>query len=924
MERKERVARWIGLGLAAIIALANFGAWQAWNQPVNAPDYNGSVAGLAYNAFQRWDSPMEKRFPSNASISSDLELLSGMTRRIRTYSSSELPDLPAIAADHGLRVTAGAWLDGRLINNRLELEAVKEAVRNNRNIERVIVGNETLLRGTVTIEQLTAHLQELRRELRVPVSTAEPWHVWLLYPQLANNVDYITVHLLPYWEGVPSELAVDYALRRYEQIQARFPNKHVVIGEIGWPSRGDRLTASGSTATASPVEQARFIREFLAKVQGRPLDYFIMEAVDQPWKAHDEGRVGAYWGLFDADRQPKFELNGMVEPDENWWIAAAAGSLLGFAAMAWFGMRFARLRVASRIAFFLMLQGVASFLAWLLALPFDHYMRSSDWIALAVLAPTLLLMATIVLANGFEFIEMFWRGNLRRAFGARPLAPGSREPKVSIHLACCNEPPEMVIATLDSLRRLDYRNFEVLVVDNNTRDEALWKPVEQWVAQLADPRFRFFHLPKWPGFKAGALNFALEQTAADAQIVGVVDADYVVRSDWLQSLVGHFDEPQVAVVQTPQAHRGWQRQVFRRMMNWEYDGFFRIGMHHRNERDAIIQHGTMTLIRAQALRDEGRWSEWCICEDAELGLRLMKAGYTTVYIDRVMGEGLTPDDFGAFKKQRRRWAQGGMQILKHHGRTLLGAGPLTPAQRYHFVAGWLPWIGDALHLVFTFAAMAWTIGVLAAPKEFHYPIALYMVPLVVFFSFKAMFGPLLYLRRVRCSAAEIAGAALAGMGLSHAIAQGVFAGLAQRDGIFEITRKGSRPQAGSGLAAAREEALLLTGLLLCIVGVALTRKVNHLESALWIGVLSLQAVPYAAAVVCAWLSTWREQPAPAAAVTTPAKAPAGTSAARPVGTLGTVGPIPSGPAVTMRQLNDGTTHSATSAAAARAQRLGGR
>jgi hypothetical protein len=231
-------------------------------------------------------------------------------------------------------------------------------------------------------------------------------------------------------------------------------------------------------------------------------------------------------------------------------------------------------------------------------------------------------------------------------------------------------------------------------------------------------------------------------------------------------------------------------------------------------------------------------------------------------VDRVMGEGLTPDDFGAFKKQRRRWAQGGMQVLKHHLGALLGRSSLTPAQRYHFVAGWLPWIGDALHLVFTFGAMAWTLLILASPKQFHYPIALYMVPLVVFFSFKALFGPLLYLRRVGCPPRDLFGAALASMGLSHAIAQGVFAGITQRDGIFEITKKGSQAKR-TGIAVAREEGLMLLGLLTCVVGVALTRKVNHLESALWLGVLSLQAVPYAAAVACAWLSTWREHPASA-------------------------------------------------------------
>lgn len=860
MNRPDRINRWMGLGLAALVACLNFALWQAWNRPVLAPEHAGQVAGFAYNAFQRWDSPILKRYPGNEAIESDLVMLSDMTRRIRTYSSAEFPALPRIAADHGLRVTAGVWLDGRPANDRLEIEAAKEAARRHRNIERLIVGNETLLKGSVGIEQLVAYLNEVRRAARVPVSTAEPWHIWLRYPELARHVDFITVHLLPYWEGVPSEFAVDYALRRYEQIRLRFPNKHVVIGEIGWPSRGDRLTASGSTATASPLEQARFIREFLDRVKGQPVDYFIMEAIDQPWKAFDEGRVGAYWGVFDADRKLKFELRGLIEPDGNWWKEAGLASALGFLAMAIFAWVFARLRLASRLTYFVFLQAVASFLVWLLALPFDQYLRASDWVALAVLAPTLLLMAAIVLANGFEFVEMFWSGNLRRRFETLPGVSAvkggpaaSGQARVCIHLACCNEAPEMVIATLESLVRLDYPRFEVLVVDNNTRDESLWRPVERWVQASGDARLRFVHLPRWPGFKAGALNFALSQTAQDVDIIGVVDADYVVRPDWLSSLVAHFSDPEVAVVQTPQAHRAWETHPFHRMMNWEYEGFFRIGMHHRNERDAIIQHGTMTLIRASALRNEGRWSEWCICEDAELGLRLMKAGYRSVYVDRVMGQGLTPDDFGAFKQQRRRWAEGGMQILRHHLASLLGRSRLSLAQRYHFVAGWLPWIGDALHLLFSFGAMAWTIGVLASPRQFHYPIALYMVPLVVFFGFKALFGPLLYLRRVGCAVRDVAGAALAGMGLSHAIAQGVFAGLVRREGIFEITRKG-RAARRTGLAAAREEALLWTGLMVCVAAVALTRKVNHLESALWMGVLCLQAFPYAAALACATLS----------------------------------------------------------------------
>ncbi len=595
----------------------------------------------------------------------------------------------------------------------------------------MIAGNETVLHGALTPAELGAYLDQLRRRLKVPVSTAEPWHVWLRHPELARQVDFITVHLLPYWEGVPVETAVDYAFQRLDEVRARFPRKPILIGEIGWPSGGDRLDA----ARAGPAEQAAFIRTFLARAQGKKLDYFLMEGVDQPWKSATEGRVGAYWGIFDAARSPKFAFEGPIHADPYWRAKAAIASLAGFAAALAVALAFARMRLAGRVAFALAAQAVVSFVVALGTLPLVHYLRLVDWAALLPLLPALALIAAILLAHAFEFAELFWEGSLKRRFEPRPLGEGAREPFVTIHLACCNEPPAMVIATIESLRALDYRNYEVLIVDNNTRDEALWRPVEAHVARLP-ANFRFFHLPQWPGFKAGALNFALEQSDPRSEVVAVVDADYVVERDWLRSLVAHFDDADVAVVQSPQAHRGWSRHPFHRMMNWEYDGFFRIGMHHRNERDAIIQHGTMTMIRADALREHGRWSEWCICEDSELGLRLMRQGLRTVYVDRVMGEGLTPDDFASYRKQRRRWAQGAMQILKAHAGALLRPGPLTLGQRYHFVAGWLPWLGDALHLVFAFAAMAWTIGIIAAPHLFSLPITLFMAPLAVFFVAK--------------------------------------------------------------------------------------------------------------------------------------------------------------------------------------------
>jgi exo-beta-1,3-glucanase (GH17 family)/cellulose synthase/poly-beta-1,6-N-acetylglucosamine synthase-like glycosyltransferase len=867
---RGRSVRWAGaLLIAACVAIINLLLWRAFNPPLVAPDVPSRVAGLAYNGFQRWESPLTQQFPSDAALADDLQRLAGLTTRLRTYSASELPALPALAAHAGLRLSAGVWLDRRRSNNEREIAAIIDAVPRHPGIERVIAGNETQLRGGLEPGELYGYLDRLRAALAVPVSTAEPWHVWLRQPALAEHVDFITVHLLPYWEGMPVETAVDYALQRFTEVRLRFPDKPVVIGEIGWPSNGDRLAA----AQATPDAQARFVRAFLERAGPLGLDYYLMEAVDQPWKRATEGAAGAHWGLLDAARQAKFAFTGPLQSDPYWPGKALLSSALGLLAMLPWLIVFSPMRLAGRISFALSLQAVVSFAVLLAAVPLAHYLRPIDIVPLALLLPSLTMIAAILLVQLFEFAELFWPGSLRQQVALRPLVADAPAPFVSIHLACCNEPPAMVMATIDGLLALDWPAFEVLVVDNNTADPTLWKPVEAHVnASIAaagkaaltpssGPRLRFFHLPSWPGYKAGALNFALEQSDPRAQWVAVVDADYRVNPGWLSGLAGHFADPEVAVVQSPQAHRDWAATRLSRMMNWEYDGFFRIGMHHRQERDAAIQHGTMTLIRAAALRGVGGWDTGSICEDTELGLRLLRQGLRVIYVDQVLGTGLVPSDFAAYQRQRRRWAQGAMQILRRHRGALLGRSPLRLAQRYHFVAGWLPWLGDALHLGFSVVAIGWTLGVLTAPQIFGLPTPLFVTPLIVFIALRLLLGPLLYSRRVPCSAADSLGAALAGMGLSHSVARGVIAGLSGRRAVFHVTRKGpvdrpreTRPgQRPSTFASVREEVALLIGLLACIAAIGVQAASS--APAGWLQVvLGMQALPYAAAIFCAWLS----------------------------------------------------------------------
>ncbi len=830
----------------------NIGLWWWSNLPHGPEDWKGPIGGFALSAFQRYQNPLKNDFPSDEEINNDLKLLKQYTPRIRTYSTLQNPQVYRLADKQGLQVMAGAWIDRRLDNNEKEIETlIAQARRYPNSINRVIVGNEVLFRNDIPPEQLMAYVDRVRAALRQPVSVAEPDYIWLKYPELAEHVDFITVHLFPYWNGMDRKDAIGAALGSYKELRAKYPNKPVVIGEIGWPSNGDRF----QRADPSVSNEAIFLRQWFVTAKKENIDYYVMEAFDQPWKEKLSGRTEAYWGMFNADRQLKFPFTGPVTEDTAWPWKALAASLLALLPMIWFARHYSRFKLMGRFFFCALIQLACGLITWSATLPFNFYLSWIDWTMLVLLFPAQIAILAILLINGFEFTEVLWRRGWVRHAGLLAPDPVEKQPFVSIHLACYNEPPEMVIITLDSLAALQYENYEVLVIDNNTKDPAIWKPVQEYCEKLGS-KFRFFHLEPWPGFKAGALNFGLKETDPRADVVAVIDADYVVREDWLATLTGYFHDPKVAVVQCPQAHRDFEHNRFRRMTAWEYDGFFRIGMHHRNERNAIIQHGTMTMVRRSALEGTGGWSEWTICEDAELGLRLMHAGYELVYVDELMGKGLTPADFKAYKSQRYRWAFGAMQILKGRWNWMTKKGPLSGGQRFHFLTGWFSWFADALHLIFTMMAIFWTAGMVAFPTIFSLPMQLFLIPVIGFFFAKAIFGIVLYRARVPCGWYDTLMASLASMGLSHAIARGILHGLTREKTSFVVTAK-SRRLGGSNFAAfapVREELLMAIALLSCVIGMGMRFGTQYVEGTLWMFILAAQSIPYVSAVVGAWIA----------------------------------------------------------------------
>ncbi len=921
------------LALVLILASAATAAgWRLLDRQLAAANVEGPLHGVTYAPWAKDQDPIEAKAsgvfsflstavseeppppvkPRKEQVERDFAMMAGKVQYVRTYRTSDGGEyMPEAAARVGLKLVPGAWIyapkEANLQFGRESADVNAEEVRalirmanQNPNIERVLVGNENVLRwdkaeksadrelNAVSPAQLINQIRYVKRNVKVPVSTSEPASVWRDHPELAREADFLAVHILPYWDPDRGGNPLEYIKAEIGELKKVYPNKNIIVTEVGWPSNGAaRRLPNGTVKYATPAEQAKNVRDMVAWLKSQNIDYFVVEAIDQPWKAYDlEGKAGGYWGLWNADRQQKFDWSGPVETLPQWWLYAAWSIAGALPLMAFFLWRWPSVRLTGQLAFCGLACLASSAIAYGAAVAANTYMIVAEVAGWSALCFFLVLSLGMALVQALELVETVWRGRwLREALPAADMIarqPAGRSwPKVSLHLAICNEPPAMVIQTLDSLAALDYPDFEVIVIDNNTKDPAVWRPVQDYCAQLGE-RFKFFHFDVMKGFKAGALNYVLTQTAPDAKVIGVIDSDYMVRPDWLKAVVPYFDDAKIAYVQCPQDHRDWTGDRFKEMLNWEYAGFFDIGMCLRNEYDAIIQHGTMTLVRRDLMEEMGGWATWCITEDTELGLRLMEKGYGAMYSRERFGHGLTPDHFAGYKKQRFRWAYGAMQILKAHaGNILSNRTELTFWQKYHFVAGWLPWFADALNLIFTWAGLVWTLAVVVPPlfgiKPVGLPPSEFILPTIGIFVFKLCYSFGLYADRVRCTFRQSIGASLAGLALTYTVGRAVIYGLCTSRLPFMRTPKmDERATLGMALGMARGEAVLTALLWLAALVLWNGLGVSNPEARLWSIFMVVQSLPFAAAVLVSVVNAIEQmRHAQAVFETAPAPLPAG-------------------------------------------------
>ncbi|MBM3489246.1 MAG: hypothetical protein FJX68_02170 [Alphaproteobacteria bacterium] len=407
-----------GAGLLCWLGLA--GAWWAWTgaarhlgdspgMPVACVSF--APYGAGQSPFQRLDLPPEQ-------IDADLAALRAVSRCVRTYSSrSGLEATAALAGRHGIAVALGAWIGSNDKDNRLEIEALIAAANAHpETVTRVIVGNEVLLRVELRADQLANYLDEVRARVKQPVTYADVWEFWLRNPQLADHVDFITVHILPFWEDEPVavDVAIEHVLATYRQVRAAFAGREIFIGETGWPSAG----RAREGARPGRIEQGRYVREFLAAASREGFDYSLIEAFDQRWKRQLEGTVGGAWGLLDAWRRPKGTLLPDVVGNPSWrWHAGLTAALALLATLvAW------RRGGPPTAGGWFWQAGAATAVALALTLQARHVAESFHtplgWLAnLAGLAAMALLAAALL-----DLLRARFRGEAHPAASAVPVA----------------------------------------------------------------------------------------------------------------------------------------------------------------------------------------------------------------------------------------------------------------------------------------------------------------------------------------------------------------------------------------------------------------------------------------------------------------------------------------------------------------------
>jgi len=325
----------------------------------------------------------------------------------------------------------------------------------------------------------------------------------------------------------------------------------------------------------------------------------------------------------------------------------------------------------------------------------------------AFIPPAITFIVVFFISCFALIVSLLKFGHLSNSRGEDPSFDPSYTPYVAVIIACSNEPARMVSRVLEALAKQDYEPFGVYVIDNNNTAEKNWRAIEKKCEELGG-KFIFHHIDSIKGYKAGALNYMQQYLPQETEILAIVDADYIVKPDFLAETIGYFGDESVAIVQTPQDYSNKKDNIG---LYQDYELFFSRFMNQAQMFNGVTFTGTMGMIRKKLFDKQLTWSERSITEDTELGISIHKLGYKGVYVDKSYGQGVMPFNYDALARQRTRWVYGNMQIIKVRFWSIIFDQEFTLGQKVSFLSQLFAWIHFELLLAMLFVAngLSWFI-----------------------------------------------------------------------------------------------------------------------------------------------------------------------------------------------------------------------
>lgn len=501
--------------LFALTSLVSYGGWALHGRPQAMPDVpDGKLQCVSYAPYREGQSPFQKQLViPPEQIDEDLRILSERFQCIRTYSVAQgMAVVPRVAARYGIKVMLGVWI-GRDDNTGINEKEIALAVQvandpaNKDVISAIIVGNEVLLRREFTAPQLIDWIKKVRTQVSTPVTYADVWEFWMKYPSVAEAVDFLTIHILPYWEDDPVGLsgAISHMRAILVKMKAAFPGRNLFIGETGWPSAG----RSREAAVPSRANQARYIRDFaLAIGEQEGINYNVIESFDQPWKRILEGTVGGHWGIFDTDRQQKFPLRGPVSDNPQWRIDALTGIVIALVLLLSL--------VAARHAF-----GLWGWLAAVTAAQAAGAILVRQWLFTAQTSNNIEQWGVNVAGLGLSVMAAVFLLSVIADYASGRAGGGVR--------------PASIAATLDWLRRPRIGRFDRALTLGLLQTLTLFGATSIALQLLFDPRYRDFPTA---AFLVPAVGFALLSWLQDRRLAdGAQRIANSVEERWLACLL---------------------------------------------------------------------------------------------------------------------------------------------------------------------------------------------------------------------------------------------------------------------------------------------------------------------------------------------------------------------------------------------------